>query len=168
MKWPFSAKISLTLSLTIALCALGAILWLRFARPPKPNYDPTPHHVTEAPAPKPIAKVRRVKTPPPKEIKAYNPVEVAGKLKMPELAFTDNTLVLDVATIPSHTADTTAVATLSPGDSLPAGETPLPQDETGMGGEGRIRDRWPRSGRDIRKTPAGRAGRDGGKRIRKK
>jgi hypothetical protein len=174
MKWPLSARISLGVSLLIALCALGVILWLRYAPPAKPSYDTTQHPVTEAPAPKRVARARRVKTPPPKEIRAYNPAELAGKLEMPELNFTDNTLVLDVATIPSHTGDTTAVATLSPGGTgkiLYRQEKPPFLDlkrEWGVRAGFGTGSLVPCARRNIRSSPSGRPDRDGGKGVRKK
>lgn len=105
--------------LLIALLAVLAILYLRYApEAVKPHWG-VPSPVTIASPPKVVEKIveriKRVQTPGPPRIVYLDRHELAARLKMPELTNLDNgILVTSVASVPPSDGTTTAVGTLSP------------------------------------------------------
>lgn len=107
-----NVKKYLNYSQTIVLCAsIAFILWLKYAPTVSPVTS-TPGQVTSAPLPKPVEKIIekiKVVRQPVERVVYLEKAPLAASLKMPELKLEPGEPVA-VASIPSHTGPTTAIA----------------------------------------------------------
>lgn len=117
MTWKDSAVAWLRPFLPIALLAIVAMLFIRYAPEGMKPWVQKPGPVTIAQPPKEVVKwrVKTVEVPGPARLVVLNKAELATALKMPELASLDNgTHVLSAVSVPRSAGSTTAVTTLSP------------------------------------------------------
>ncbi len=99
-----------------ALAVVCAILYLRFARPTPPAYDPTPQPVQTAKEPRVVTRTvtKVVKVPGPPRIVYLDKPETVNALKMPELLDVPDNVLAVASVPPSGERPVTVVSTLSP------------------------------------------------------